>query len=257
MLLTISPAKTLDFTIPKANNQLIYPTFIEEADYLVAKLKKLSPKQIKSLMKVSDALAELNYERFQTWNKKFDPSISREALKVFKGEVYQGIDIESISNTGQDYLQEHLIILSGLYGALKPNDSILPYRLEMGSSLKVTPTKNNLYKFWGDKITDYFNGRLEEQDTDTLINLASNEYFKSIKEKNLKARVIVPEFKDLKNGSYKMISFFAKKARGRMVRYIADNNITEPEHIKTFDVDGYIFNNSLSTKNKWVFTRDH
>lgn len=257
MLLTISPAKTLDFTVPKGKNGLQYPTFIEEADYLVTKLKKLSPDKIKSLMKISDALAELNYERFQTWNKEFDPRIAREAIKVFKGDVYQGIEIESLKEAGQHYLEEHLIILSGLYGALKPNDSILPYRLEMGSSLKLTPTKNNLYKFWGDKITNYVNKRLEEQNTDTLINLASNEYFKSIKEKQVKAKVIVPEFKDLKNGNYKVISFFAKKARGRMVRYIADHNITEPEHIKSFDADGYIFNNSLSTKNKWVFTRDH
>lgn len=257
MLLTISPAKTLDFTIDSLSTTIEYPVFIDEASYLIEKLKKFSPRRIKSLMNISDSLAELNYERFQVWDKTFDQSIAREAVKVFRGEVYQGIDVDSMSNTNVQYLEDHLVILSGLYGALKPLDSILPYRLEMGSALKVTATKNNLYKFWGDKITDYFNQRLEEDNTGILINLASNEYFKAINQKKLNADIIVPEFKDLKNGTYKMLSFFAKKARGRMVRFIAENNIQEPEHIKSFDSDGYHFNNSLSTKNKWVFTRDH
>lgn len=257
MLLTISPAKTLDFENPKKGDDIELPVFIEESAYLVEKLKKYSPPKLKSLMKISDNLAELNYERFQNWTPNFNPDNAREAIHVFKGEVYQGLDVESLTPNDITYLQDHLIILSGLYGALKPMDSILPYRLEMGTSIKVTEVKNNLYKFWDNKITDYFNQRLEEENTDVLINLASNEYFKSIKEKNLKARVIVPEFKDLKNGSYKMISFFAKKARGKMLRFIAQNKIDKPEYIKSFDSDGYFYNNSLSTKNKWVFTRDH
>ena len=257
MLLTISPAKTLDFDSAKKLDKIEYPAFIEEADYLVSKLKKYSPRKIKSLMNISDNLAELNFERFQNWNKEFNPELAREAIHVFKGDVYQGLDVDTLSAKDINYLEDHLIILSGLYGALKPHDSMLAYRLEMGSSMKVTPSKNNLYKFWGNKITEYFNTRLEEGNTDLLINLASNEYFKAINTKKLKANIIVPEFKDLKNGNYKMISFFAKKARGSMLRYIAQNNISEAEHIKSFDKDGYYYNNLLSTKDKWVFTRDH
>ncbi len=257
MLITISPAKTLDFKAAPIKDEIIYPELINEAEYLVNKLKKISPKKLKSMMDISDNLAELNYERFQGWDANFDPSIAKEAIYVFKGDVYQGLDVETLDNKGKSYLNDNLLILSGLYGALKPFDSMLPYRLEMGSSFKVTPSKNNLYKFWGDKITDQFNRQLEEQKTDVLINLASNEYFKAINQKKLNAEIIVPEFKDMKNGSYKMISFFAKKARGMMLRYIAKNNINEPEHIKTFDSNGYYFNNSLSKENKWVFTRDH
>ena len=257
MILTISPAKTLDFNSAKKAENIEYPVFIDEADYLVGKLKKYSPKKIKNLMSISDNLADLNFERFQNWDREFDADIAREAIHVFKGDVYQGLDIDTLEENEIQYLEDHLIILSGLYGALKPQDSMLPYRLEMGSSMKVTPSKNNLYKFWGNKITDYFNRRLEENNTDLLINLASNEYFKAINQKNLNARIIVPEFKDLKDGNYKMISFFAKKARGTMLRYIAQNNITEAEHIKSFNEDGYYYNNLLSTKDKWVFTRDH
>jgi cytoplasmic iron level regulating protein YaaA (DUF328/UPF0246 family) len=257
MLLTISPAKTLDFSIPASKDALENPYFINESSYLVDKLKKLSVNQLKSLMDISEQLALLNYERFQEWKTPFDPALSREAIRVFKGEVYVGIEVDQLASASIDFLQENLIILSGLYGALKPKDQILAYRLEMGSSFKVTPTKNNLYKFWGDKITTYFNQRLEEENSNILINLASNEYFKVIDPKKLKADIIVPEFKDLKNGSYKVLSFFAKKARGKMLRFIAENKIQEPEHIKSFDSDGYIFNHSQSTKNKWVFTRDH
>jgi len=257
MLITISPAKTLDYSNVPQKDELVYPAMIKEADYLVQKLKKFSPRKLKSMMDISNNLAELNYERYQGWDANFDSSIAKEAIYVFKGDVYQGLDVESLNMKGKSYLDDNLLILSGLYGVLKPFDSMLPYRLEMGSSFKVTPTKNNLYKFWGNKITDQFNLKLEEQNTDILINLASNEYFKAINQKKLKAEIIVPEFKDMKNGSYKMISFFAKKARGMMLRYIAENNINEPEHIKSFNSDGYYFNNSLSQENKWVFTRDH
>ena len=257
MLITISPAKTLDFKSAPEKDEISYPRLIDEAKYLVNKLKKFSPGKLKSLMDISDNLADLNYERYQHWNANFEPSIAKEAIFVFKGDVYQGLDVETLNKNARTYLHDNLLILSGLYGVLKPFDSMLAYRLEMGSSFKVTPTKNNLYKFWGDKITDQFNEQLEEQNTDVLINLASNEYFKALNKKRLKAQIIVPEFKDMKNGSYKMISFFAKKARGMMLRYIAENNINEPEHIKSFDSDGYYFNNSLSKENKWVFTRDH
>ena len=257
MLITISPAKTLDFTNAKKGDSLHYPEFIEEADYLVQKLKKFSPKKIANMMDLSQNLAELNYERFQNWHYPFDPEHARQALSVFKGDVYIGLDADSLSKKGLDYLDAHLLILSGLYGVLRSTDSILPYRLEMGRPFAITPTKKNLYQFWNTKITDYFNQRMEEENNKVLINLASNEYFKSIQVKKLKAPVITPEFKDLKNGTYKTLSFFAKKARGSMLRYMAENNIQEAEHIKTFDREGYYFNNSLSTKEQWVFTRDH
>ena len=257
MLLTISPAKTLDFEkAPKPNNYTI-PHFAEKADYLVQKLKKYSPRNLKNLIEVSHALADLNYERYQNWGLPITPENSKEALYVFKGDVYQGLEASSLDVSAVDYLNKNLLILSGLYGVLRPSDLMLPYRLEMGSSFKVTPSKNNLYKFWGNDITDFFNQRLKEEDTDVLINLASNEYFKSVKTKNLKAQIITPQFKDEKDGVYKMISFFAKKARGMMVRFISENNLTNPEDLKAFNSDRYYFNNNLSNDKKWVFTRDH
>lgn len=257
MLLTISPAKTLDFDNAPEPVDYTIPHFIDKADYLARKLKKYTPGKIKKLMDVSQQLADLNYAHYQNWKLPITLQNGRQALYVFKGTVYQGLNVASLNNTSINYLNNNLLILSGLYGVLKPTDLMLPYRLEMGSSFKVTPAKNNLYKFWGDRITDYFNQRLAEQNTDILINLASNEYFKSIKTKNLKGQIITPEFKDEKDGVYKMISFFAKKARGMMVRFIAHHNITEPEELKAFDSDGYYFNNNLSNEKKWVFTRDH
>lgn len=257
MLLTISPAKTLDFEkAPKPVNYTI-PHFVEKADYLAKKLKGYSPRKLKKMMGISHDLAELNYERFQNWELPISPDNSKEALYVFKGDVYQGLEASSLDDSALTYLNKNLLILSGLYGVLRPYDLMLPYRLEMGSPFKVTPAKNNLYKFWGNQITDYFNQRLDDEDTDVLINLASNEYFKSVKTKNLKAQIITPEFKDEKDGNYKMISFFAKKARGLMVRFISENNLTNPEDLKAFNSDGYYFNNNLSNNIKWVFTRDH
>lgn len=257
MLLTISPAKTLDFkNAPKPNNYTL-PYFVDKSDYLAQKLKKYSPRKLKNLLEISQALADLNFERYQNWELPITDDSAKESLYVFQGDVYQGLGASSLDASSIDYLNKNLLILSGLYGVLRPTDIILPYRLEMGSSFKVTPTKNNLYKYWGNQITDFFNLRLKEENTDVLINLASNEYFKSIKTKNLNAEIITPEFKDEKDGNYKMISFFAKKARGLMVRYISENNLTDPEDIKGFDSDGYYFNNNLSNDKKWVFTRDH
>ncbi len=257
MLLTISPAKTLDFEkAPKPYNYTI-PHFVEKADYLAKKLKNYSPRKLKNLMGISLALADLNYERYQNWKLPITSENSKEAVYVFKGDVYQGLEASSLDVSAIDYLNKNLLILSGLYGVLRPSDLMLPYRLEMGSSFKVTPAKNNLYKFWGNDITDFFNQRLKEENTDVLINLASNEYFKSVKTKNLKAHIITPEFKDEKDGNYKMIGFFAKKARGMMVRFISENKLTDPEDMKAFNSDGYYYNNNLSNDKKWVFTRDH
>jgi cytoplasmic iron level regulating protein YaaA (DUF328/UPF0246 family) len=257
MILTISPAKTLDFESAPKPVDFTIPFFIEQADYLSEKIKKFSFRKLKNLLDVSPALAELNYDRYQNWELPISSENAKQALYVFKGDVYQGIDVASLKNNSIDYLNKNLLILSGLYGVLRPSDLMLPYRLEMGSPIKVTAAKNNLYKFWGNQITEYFNQRLEQENTDVLINLASNEYFKSLKTKKLNARIITPEFKDEKDGNYKMISFFAKKARGMMVRFIAHHQITNPEELKAFDSDGYYFNNNLSNDKKWVFTRNH
>jgi len=257
MILTISPAKTLDIEhapLPKNSTQ---PFFIKQADYLVNKLKKYPLKKLKSMMDISQGLAELNFERYQSWELPFTPEKAKEALYIFKGEVYRGIDVNNLNEQAKNYLMKQLLILSGLYGVLRSSDLVLPYRLEMGSKFNVTPKNTNLYKFWGDQITDFFNAKLEEENTSTLINLASKEYFKSINIKKLKADIITPEFKDEKNGTYKMISIFAKKARGLMVRFIAENNISNPNDIRAFDSEGYYFNNNLSNSKKWVFTRDH
>jgi cytoplasmic iron level regulating protein YaaA (DUF328/UPF0246 family) len=257
MLLTISPAKTLDFKSAPYPVDFTIPHFIDQAEYLIGKIKNFSPRKLKKLLDVSPTLSQLNYERYQSWELPITPENAKKALDVFKGDVYQGLDVATLNENSIGYLNKNLLILSGLYGALRPSDLMLPYRLEMGSPFKVTTVKNNLYKFWGDQITEFFNQRLEKENTDVLINLASNEYFKSVKTKKLNAKIITPEFKDEKDGNYKMISFFAKKARGMMVRFIAHHHITNPENLKAFDSDGYYFNNNLSNDKKWVFTRDH
>ena len=207
------------------------------------------------MMQVSQKIAELNVERFKSWKLPFSPVNARQALLAFKGDVYMGLDTATLSEDNFDYAQSHLRILSGLYGLLRPLDLIQPYRLEMGLKLNSRKT-NTLYQFWGEKITDGLNALLEEQDEPVLINLASNEYFKSVNSKNLKCRLISPEFRDLKNGKYKIIQFFAKKARGLMVRYTIDHSISKPEDLKNFDYDGYAFNPELSLSEKWVFTRN-
>ena len=206
------------------------------------------------LMQVSQKIAELNVERFNQWKLPFSTENAKQAVLAFKGDVYTGLDAPALSENRLAYAQSHLRILSGLYGLLRPLDLMQPYRLEMG--LKLTTKKGeNLYQFWGEKITDALNVLLAKQDEPVLINLASNEYFKSVQKKNLDGRLITPEFKDWKNGKYKMISFFAKKARGLMVRYAIDHNIQKAEVLQNFDYDGYHFNLELSRADKWVFSR--
>ena len=255
MIICISPAKSLAFENAPVLEEVREPHFIEEAEYLSQKLKGYSARKVKKLMDISAALADLNYERFQRWQRPFHKEEARDAVHVFTGDVYQGLSVDELDDAARNYLEDHLIILSGMYGALRPYDSILPYRLEMGAPMKVTAAKTNLYKYWGNKISDYFKERIEAESDNTLINLASNEYFKAVQPKRLKARIITPEFKDFKNGEYKMLSFFAKKARGYMLRFIAENNVQDAEELKAFNTEGYIYNNDLSTEDKWVFTR--
>ena len=254
MLMLLSPAKTLDYETPATTNSFSIPDYLGKSSELVKVLKQKSFLDLMELMQVSQKIAELNVERFNQWKLPFSTENAKQAVLAFKGDVYTGLDASALSENRLAYTQSHLRILSGLYGLLRPLDLMQPYRLEMG--LKLTTKKGeNLYQFWGEKITDALNVLLAKQDEPVLINLASNEYFKSVQKKNLDGRLITPEFKDWKNGKYKMISFFAKKARGLMVRFAIDHNIQKAEVLQNFDYDGYHFNLELSRADKWVFSR--
>lgn len=254
MLLVVSPAKKLDFDSPLATNKTSKASLLEHSEILIERCKKLSPAQIGSLMKLSDKLAGLNAARFGEWSQPFTIKNARQAILAFDGDVYSGLDAASFSKEDFEYSQQHFRILSGLYGLLRPLDLMQAYRLEMGTKLD-TVRGNNLYQFWGDIITNEINQALSEQGDDILINLASNEYFKAVNKKSLNAKVITPQFKDWKNDQYKMISFFAKKARGLMARYIIQNQLNDVEQLKNFDLAGYQFNSTFSKGNDLVFTR--
>ena len=254
MLLVVSPAKNLDYDSPLATEQFSQPELLEHSQLLIKQCKKLTPADISSLMGISDKLAGLNAARFGEWATPFTQENARQAILAFNGDVYTGLDAKSFSEKDFAFAQQHMRILSGLYGLLKPLDLMQAYRLEMGKKLD-NDRGSNLYQFWGDIITEHLNTAIEAQGDNVLINLASNEYFKSVKKKSLKAEVITPAFKDWKNGQYKMISFFAKKARGLMARYIIENQITDVEQLKGFDVAGYQYSTELSKANDWVFTR--
>jgi cytoplasmic iron level regulating protein YaaA (DUF328/UPF0246 family) len=252
MKIIISPAKSLDFENKATTDVYTQPRFLEQSQKLNKKLKTLSRKKLSELMKISDDLASLNYDRNQDWQPPFSLDNAKQAVFAFTGEVYRGIDANSISEDKIPVLQEKLRILSGLYGLLKPLDLIQPYRLEMGTKLKVG-RKENLYKFWDTTLAESLNEEL--RDGELLINLASTEYFKALPKKALKVPMITPVFKDFKNGQYKTIMTFAKKARGLMVRYIIDNNVETLEELKGFDVEGYGFSEEMSTETELVFTR--
>jgi len=254
MLMLLSPSKTLDYVTPATSDSFSIPEYLEKSSELVKVLKQKSFLDLMELMQVSKKIAQLNVERFNQWKLPFSIENAKQAVLAFKGDVYTGLDAPALSENRLAYTQSHLRILSGLYGLLRPLDLMQPYRLEMG--LKLTTKKGeNLYQFWGKKITDALNVLLAKQDEPVLINLASYEYFKSVQKKNLDGRLITPEFKDWKNGKYKMISFFAKKARGLMVRFAIDHNIQKAEVLQNFDYDGYHFNLELSKADKWIFSR--
>lgn len=255
MLVIISPAKSLDYKTPAATSKYTIPEFLNESEKLVSRLKKMSPGQLSKLMGISKDLGELNFARYQNWNLPFTPENAKQAVLAFNGDVYQGLDANTLSGNILEKSQRKLRILSGLYGVLKPLDLMQPYRLEMGTTLKYYRSKD-LYAFWNPAITQNINRAIEESGSSVLVNLASNEYFKSIDKKKLKAEIVTPEFKDWKNGSYKMISFFAKKARGLMTRFILENNIDNPEELQAFESEGYVFNPDRSKPGKPVFTRD-
>ena len=252
MKIVISPAKSLDFETKVPTTNYTEGIFLNEAEKLSSVLKKKTPKKLSALMSISPKLGELNWQRNQDWNLPFSLKNAKQAVFAFNGEVYIGLDAYTLSAGKIEQLQDKLRILSGQYGLLKPLDLMQPYRLEMGTKLKVG-RKDNLYQFWDKKITNELNEELA--DDEVFVNLASNEYFKVVKPKLLKVPVITPVFKDYKNGKLKMISFFAKKARGLMVRYIIDNNIENAEDLKGFNFEGYAFDSNLSTEKELVFTR--
>jgi len=254
MILVISPAKTLDYETPSSTQRFSQPAFLDDSAELIDQLKILSPSDVSSLMSISDKLGVLNSNRFIEWQIPFTPDNSKQAVLAFKGDVYEGMSANTLSEEDLNWANEHLRILSGLYGLLKPLDLMQPYRLEMGTRFSNERGKN-LYEFWGNKITDKLNQELAEQKSPVLINLASNEYFKSVKSELLSAQVITPVFKDWKNDKYKIISFYAKKARGMMSAYIIKNRLESPSDIKQFDSAGYAFSPEQSTEKEWVFLR--
>jgi len=254
MLIIISPAKSLDFDTKPINKKHSEPSLLAESPALITELCKLSPEELGKLMSISPKLSELNTTRNHNWKTPFTPQNAKQALLAFRGDVYTGIDADSFTTANFNLAQKKLRILSGLYGLLRPLDLIQPYRLEMGTKLKNNRGKN-LYEFWGSMITDELNKSLQESNNKILINLASNEYFKAVKKKEVNAEIVTPIFKDEKNGNYKVISFFAKKARGMMTQFIIKNNIKTISGLKTFDSAGYIYNEELSKGNELVFIR--
>lgn len=252
MKIVISPAKSLDFTTVLPTKKFTEPSFLKEAQIINKVVKEKSPQELSKLMNISDKLGELNWQRNQEWKVPFTIKNARPAIYAFNGDVYTGLDAYTLSKEKIMKLQDTLRILSGLYGIVKPLDLIQPYRLEMGTKLTIGEHKN-LYEFWKKKITKMLNEQVKEKEL--FINLASKEYFDTVAIKNLKVPVITPEFKDYKNGKLKIISFYAKKARGLMVRYIIDHNIKTIDGLKGFDYEGYHFEVNLSKENTLVFTR--
>ncbi|MCL1141459.1 peroxide stress protein YaaA [Shewanella gaetbuli] len=255
MLVLVSPAKTLDYENPAITDSYTLPSLLEYSQSLIDVCRQLSPMDIASLMKVSDKIAGLNAARFEQWHADFTPENAKQAVFAFRGDVYTGFDADSLTEAQLQSAQHHLRILSGLYGLLKPLDLMQPYRLEMGTKL-ANPKGNNLYAFWGDIITEEVNKALAEQGDDIIINLASNEYFKSVKTKQLNGQLITPVFKDCKKGQYKVISFYAKKARGLMARYIIDKKPTSLDDLTAFDLEGYYYSPEQSTIDSPVFLRE-
>ena len=255
MLALISPAKTLDYESALHTDSQTLPRLLAHSQELIDVSRTLSASEIANLMSVSEKIANLNVERFRDWQADFDFSNARQALFAFKGDVYTGLDAYSLKDQDIDYAQQHLRMLSGLYGLLRPLDLMMPYRLEMGTKLK-NPRGSNLYEFWGTIITDLINEDLAAAKSELLVNIASDEYYKSVKESKIQAEIIKPVFLDQKNGKYKVISFYAKKARGLMARYIIENKIERAEDLKGFNSDGYYFDADSYLKGELVFKRD-
>jgi uncharacterized protein len=254
MITVLSPAKTLDYTTPLTIKKFTQPQFLEQSSILIERCRQLSQQQIATLMKISPSLAQLNHDRFAKWQRPFTPNNARAAILAFKGDVYEGLQVEDFTEQDLNFAQTNICILSGLYGLLRPLDLIQPYRLEMAIQLD-NPEGNNLYQFWGNTLTTMLNQQLVEQANPYLINLASDEYFKSINIKRLNFPVIKPVFLDQKGSEYKVISFYAKKARGLMSRFIIKNQINSPKQLSEFNLSGYQFDKNRSTQTELIFIR--
>ena len=254
MLFLLSPAKSLDYETPASDVPHTLPQFVPQSQALIEVLRQKSPQQIAELMDLSDALSALNVARYEAWSPKFSAKNAKQSVLAFNGDVYEGLDAKSLSLKDLEWAQAHVGILSGLYGVLRPLDWMQPYRLEMGTTLQ-TDKGSNLYKFWGAQIAEYLNAQLAKDKTPVIVNLASQEYFKSVDRKVLKARVIDCVFEDFKGGKYKIISFNAKRARGLMARYAVQNKINHPEGLQGFDVEGYNFDLAVSEPDRLVFRR--
>lgn len=253
MIIILSPSKTLDFKVRDISNPTL-PVFLGEAAQLAGLMKDLKPDELATLLQISPGLAELNADRFSTWCQKDHTINGKPAVLAYKGDVYLGLQAETFTKEELNFAQQHLRIISGLYGVLRPLDHILPYRLDMSTALHAS-TFRNLYDFWKNRITTHIILAMQEVFTTTLINLASEEYFKTIDTDKIRGQIITPIFKDYKNGHYKVISFYAKKARGMMSRFIIREKIENAAELKLFHDEGYYFNEPLSTGNVWTFTR--
>ncbi len=254
MLVILSPAKSLDFSDTNVTSQFSKPAFLKDAAQLIDRLRTLGPQDIAELMDISTKLADLNYQRYAEWQTPVDRTNAKQAALAFKGDVYQGLQAWTLSPKGLSWAQDHIRILSGLYGLLKPLDLIQPYRLEMGTALD-NDCGQNLYAFWGERLTHNLNKDLAGHRPRVLVNLASNEYAKALQLDDIDGRIVTPTFRDWKNGQYKFISFHAKKARGLMARYIIENRIKSVKALQAFDLDGYRYSAEQSSDDNWVFLR--
>ncbi len=255
MLVLLSPAKSLDYETPAQTDQFTQPEFLDDAQELIDVLRDYSHEELRELMDISEKLADLNYDRYQEFSSPFTPENAKQAILAFDGDVYRDFRFDDYSEEQFSFLQDHVRILSGLYGVLRPLDLMQPYRLEMGTKLE-TDRGENLYEFWGEKITNSINAALDHQGDDILLNLASNEYFRSVKKKKLAGRVLNVKFKDLRGDTYRTISFYLKRLRGTMTDFMVRNQISDPEELKSFNEQGYYFSDERSTEDEFVFLRD-
>lgn len=254
MITILSPAKRLDFKEKKNDLPYTVPSNLDISEKIINKLRSLSPSKLSKLMNISDKLTKENYERYLKWSPDFTIDNAKQALLAFRGDVYFGLQADKFSREDLDFAQDHVRILSGLHGILRPMDLIQPYRLEMATKITLGKT-NDLYEQWGNIITEHLSNTLAGHEHKVIVNLASNEYFSSIDKDQLKARIIQPDFREFKDGKYKFVHIFGKRARGMMTRFIIKNKINHPDKMKLFDLDGYEYNDRLSEKDKWVFTR--